>query len=118
MSTGDAQLKWVVCHRATRSVWRLVVSCPLRGPVQGSACMGCRFLTTSSLERDDASWCDAPGSRPGLDARRPMPVRTVPEHPIPVEPAGREWVLSLPVLVAERAVRPPEPVPSGHRIGN
>jgi hypothetical protein len=123
MRIGEAKLSWVVCHCATRSVLRARVQCPMRGLVDCATCLGCRFLTTSSVERELGPWCDAwPMPRP---VTRPMPVRVA--LPIPVEPppppaeapppVPADWPLRLPVLVARPAVRPPTPVPSGQLIG-
>jgi hypothetical protein len=116
MRIGAAKLSWVVCHCATRSVLRARVQCPMRGLVNCATCLGCRFLTTSSAERELGPWCDAwPMPSP---VARPMPVRVA--LPIPVEappPLPANWPLRLPVLVTRPAVRPPTPVPSGQLIG-
>jgi hypothetical protein len=116
MQPGEWKLSWIVCHRATRSVSHSLVHCPLRGPVDGATCLGCRFLTTSSIERDTGPWCEA------WPVPRPFPRPTTVRVPVPVavplpERAPADWPLRLPVLVPGPAVRPPAPVPSGHGIG-
>lgn len=112
MRIGERKLSWVVCHRATRTVSRSLVHCPLRGPINGATCLGCRYLTTSSIERD-GPWCDAWSAPRRVQRRAPARV------PIPVgpPPLPADWPLRLPLLVPRHAVRPPAPVPSGHGIG-
>ncbi len=61
MAAGPSNLDWVVCHAGTRLVVRRHVACPARGRVPGLECLGCRYLTTSSLERSEAMWCEARG---------------------------------------------------------
>lgn len=117
MHVEEWKLTWVVCHSQTRSVTRSTVSCPLRGTVDCSRCLGCRFLMTSSVERSIETWCSAWPAPPAITPRAPLriPIAVVPPpQPMPITPA--EWPLRLPVL-AGPAVRPPEAVPSGHPIG-
>jgi hypothetical protein len=116
MHVEEWKLTWIVCHCETRSVTRSMVSCPLRGNVDCRTCLGCRFLATSSVERATESWCSAWPAPASVE--RPTPIRVplpvVAPRPISITPA--DWPLRLPV-VAGPAVRPPEPVPSGHPIG-
>ena len=115
MHLGEGTLRWVVCHCATRTVSRSVVRCPMRGRLDASTCLGCRFLTTSSVERDGGSWCDAWAAP--REVPRSRPVRTAVPVVVPPPPFPLDWPLHLPVLVAGPAVRPPVPVPSGRGIG-
>lgn len=113
MDVEDWQLSWIVCHRATRSVSRYLVECPLRERVDGATCLACRFLMTSSAERE-GPWCEVPLS--GFE-RPPRPVRRQPpqvplRQPIPIEVPLRQPV---PVLLPH-AVGPGLAVPSGHGI--
>lgn len=116
MRIGEWKLSWIVCHRATRTVSRSCVQCPLRGTVDGVACLSCRFLTTSSIERDGGPWCEASSAPRTIHRRAPA------QPPIPVAlprrvPLPADWPLHLPELVARPAVRPPVALPSGHGIG-
>jgi hypothetical protein len=117
MHVGEWTLRWVVCHRATHTVSRSVVRCPLRGPLAAHTCLGCRFLTTSSIERDGGPWCDAWAAPRGVV--RTLPLRTAIPVVAPLSTPLRppDWPLHLPVLVPGPAVRPQLPVPSGHGIG-
>lgn len=116
MHVGEWKLTWIVCHRETRSVTRSIVACPLRGKVDCRTCLGCRFLATSSVERASESWCSAWPAPPTVEPRAPVrvPLRVVAPPAVSITPT--DWPLRLPV-VAGPAVRPPEPVPSGHPIG-
>lgn len=116
MGVGEAKVSWIVCHQATRSVSRAQVHCPMRGVVSCAACLACRFLMTSSVEREFGPWCEA-WSTPHRVAR---PVRARVPVPIaaePLAPPPADLPLRLPVLVVRPAVHPPAPVPSGHLIG-
>lgn len=116
MGVGEARVSWIVCHQATRSVSRAQVRCPMRGIVSCAACLACRFLTTSSVEREFGPWCEAwpMPHRVARPARVRVPLSIAAEAPA-MPPA--DWPLRLPVLVARPAVHPPAPVPSGHLIG-
>ena len=123
MQAAEVRPEWIVCNQVTRIASGPLVRCPQRGKVLSDACLRCRFLTTSSLERTFGPWCDASPStlRPAL-----APAETPAANPGRPQPDRRRtWPLELPVLVpvgpgirpAEPAVRPAAAVPSGQPIG-
>ena len=61
MARTPPDLAWVICHAELRVVVRRGVACPSRGRVPGAACLGCRYLVTSSVERAASGWCEAGG---------------------------------------------------------
>lgn len=100
---GAARLQWVVCRRETRSVNDEFVTCPLRGRVSGAACLSCRFLMTSSIERAGSGWCET-SADPPLPAPAPAVVRVVvPARVVRVQPAPRQPVA---VVVPGRRAAP------------
>jgi hypothetical protein len=60
-SAGDA---WVECRGAVRTLEGEFVDCPVRGKVDHRVCLDCRFLMSSSSERQWSEWCVAEGSPP------------------------------------------------------
>jgi hypothetical protein len=84
---GTGRLQWIVCRLETRGVERDRVACPLRGAVPEAVCLACRYLMTSSLERTEVGWCEAP-----------------------MEPAG------VPLAPHRRSTRAPRPSPSSLRL--
>ena len=54
-ATGD----WIICVGAERPVVEGMVRCPLRGSVEISTCIDCRFLETMAAERRPDRECGA-----------------------------------------------------------
>jgi len=112
---GAARVQWVVCRSETRSVRNEFVACPLRGRVSSAACLSCRFLMTSSIERGGSGWCETAVDPPAI-ARTPIAVRApLPAAVVRVRPAARRPVA---VVVpgrraAARVAHRPHPTPVG-----
>jgi hypothetical protein len=111
---GAARLQWVVCRSETRSVHDEFVACPLRGRVSGAACLACRFLMTSSIERAQSGWCETSADQPVV-ARGPVAARpAISTAVVRVQPAPRRPVaVVVPGRRAARVAPRSHPIPVG-----